>query len=288
MTDAAPLEMLSTHACFGGKQGYYRHASTACRAPMRFGVFVPPQAVHGPVPVLYWLAGLTCTEETFTIKAGAQQLAAELGVMLVTPDTSPRERLPGDDAAWDFGLAAGFYLDATQEPWARHYAMETYVTQELPALVAAHFRVKQDNAGTVQSLFGHSMGGHGALTLALRHPGLYRSVSAFAPIVAPMDCPWGQKAFAGYLGEDRDMWAQHDATRLVAARPFAGTVLVDQGTADKFLEGQLLSQRFIDACTGGGQPLDFQWREGYDHGYFFISTFMERHLRHHAAALTGG
>jgi S-formylglutathione hydrolase len=205
----------------------------------------------------------------------------------VTPDTSPRERLPGDDAAWDFGLAAGFYLDATQEPWSRHYAMETYVTQELPAVVAAHFPVKQHAAGAVQSLFGHSMGGHGALTLALRHPGLYRSVSAFAPIVAPMDCPWGQKAFAGYLGEDPEAWAQHDATRLVAARPFAGTVLVDQGTADKFLEGQLLSQRFIDACADAGQPLDFQWREGYDHGYFFISTFIERHMRHHAAALHG-
>ncbi len=288
MTAAISLETLSTHACFGGTQGYYRHASTACQAPMRFGVFVPPQAAQGPVPVLYWLAGLTCTEETFSIKAGAQQLAAELGIMLVTPDTSPRERLPADDAAWDFGLAAGFYLDATQEPWARHYAMESYVTQELPALLAAHFPVKQDAAGPVQSVFGHSMGGHGALTLALRHPGLYRSVSAFAPIAAPMDCPWGQKAFTGYLGEDRAAWTQHDATRLVATQRFAGTVLVDQGTADKFLEGQLLSQRFIDACAAAGQPLDFQWREGYDHGYFFISTFMARHLRHHAAALGCG
>ena len=285
MTATISLETLSSHACFGGMQGYYRHVSTACKASMRFGVFVPPQAAHGPVPVLYWLAGLTCTEETFTIKAGAQQLAAELGIMLVTPDTSPRERLPGDDAAWDFGLAAGFYLDATQEPWGRHYAMETYVTQELPSLVAAHFPVKQDAAGAVQSVSGHSMGGHGALTLALRHPGLYRSVSAFAPIAAPMDCPWGQKAFAGYLGEDRAAWAQHDATHLVATQRFAGTVLVDQGTADKFLEGQLLSQRFIDACTAAEQPLDFQWREGYDHGYFFISTFMARHLRHNAAAL---
>ena len=285
MTAAISLETLSTHACFGGTQAYYRHASTACQAPMRFGVFLPPQAAQGPVPVLYWLSGLTCTEETFAIKSGAQQLAAELGMMLVTPDTSPRERLPGDDAAWDFGLAAGFYLDATQEPWARHYAMETYVTQELPSLVTAHFPVKQDAAGAVQSVSGHSMGGHGALTLALRHPGLYRSVSAFAPIAAPMDGPWGQKALAGYLGEDRAAWAQHDATRLVATHRFAGTVLVDQGTADKFLEDQLLSQHFIDACTAAGQPLDFQWREGYDHGYFFISTFMARHLRHHAAAL---
>ena len=288
MTAAISLETLSTHACFGGTQAYYRHASTACQAPMRFGVFLPPQAAQGPGPVLYWLSGLTCTEETFAIKSGAQQLAAELGMMLVTPDTSPRERLPGDDAAWDFGLAAGFYLDATQEPWARHYAMETYVTQELPSLVTAHFPVKQDAAGAVQSVSGHSMGGHGALTLALRHPGLYRSVSAFAPIAAPMDCPWGQKAFTGYLGEDRTAWAKHDATRLVATQRFAGTVMVDQGIADKFLEGQLLSQRFIDACAAAGQPLDFQWREGYDHGYFFISTFMARHLRHHAAALGCG
>ena len=288
MTAAISLETLSTHACFGGTQAYYRHASTACQAPMRFGVFLPPQAAQCPVPVLYWLSGLTCTEETFAIKSGAQQLAAELGMMLVTPDTSPRERLPGDDAAWDFGLAAGFYLDATQEPWARHYAMETYVTQELPSLVTAHFPVKQDAAGAVQSVSGHSMGGHGALTLALRHPGLYRSVSAFAPIAAPMDCPWGQKAFTGYLGEDRTAWAKHDATRLVATQRFAGTVMVDQGIADKFLEGQLLSQRFIDACAAAGQPLDFQWREGYDHGYFFISTFMARHLRHHAAALGCG
>ena len=285
MTGTTTLETLSTHACFGGMQGYYRHASTACSAPMRFGVFVPPQAAQGPVPVLYWLAGLTCTEETFSIKAGAQRLAAELGLMLVTPDTSPRERLPGDDAAWDFGLAAGFYLDATQEPWSRHYAMETYVTSELPALVAAHFPVKQDAAGAVQGIFGHSMGGHGALTLALRHPGLYRSLSAFAPIAAPMDCAWGQKAFAGYLGEDRQAWAAHDATQLVAHRDFPGTILIDQGTADKFLGNQLLPQRFIDACAASGQSLDFQWRDGYDHSYFFIASFIDRHLRHHAAAL---
>lgn len=252
---------------------------------MRFGVFVPPQARRGPVPVLYWLAGLTCTEETFTIKAGAQRLAAELGLMLVTPDTSPRERLPGDDASWDFGLAAGFYLDATQPPWSAHYAMESYVIRELPAMVAANFPVLADGAGVVQGVFGHSMGGHGALTLALRHPGLYRSLSAFAPIAAPMDCPWGQKAFAGYLGGNRESWAEHDATRLVSRQGFPGTILVDQGTADKFLEQQLRPQRFIDACAAVGQSLDFQWREGYDHGYFFIASFIGRHLRHHAAAL---
>lgn len=279
------LETLSTHACFGGTQGYYRHASAACHAPMRFGVFVPPQAQSGPVPVLYWLAGLTCTEETFAIKAGAQRLAAELGLMLVTPDTSPRERLPGDDAHWDFGLAAGFYLDATQAPWSAHYAMESYVTRELPAVLAAHFPVLADADGAVQGIFGHSMGGHGALTLALRHPGRYRSLSAFAPIAAPMDCPWGQKAFAGYLGENREAWEEHDATRLVSRRQFPGTIVVDQGTADKFLDGQLLPQRFIDACAASGQSLDFQWRAGYDHGYFFIASFIERHLRHHAAAL---
>lgn len=279
------LETLSEHACHGGVQGYYRHLSGACAAPMRFGVFQPPQAKHGPVPVLYWLAGLTCTEETFAIKAGAQRVAAELGLMLVTPDTSPRERLPGDDASWDFGLAAGFYLDATQAPWNRHYAMETYVVQELPELVQKHFPQRVDAAGPVQGIFGHSMGGHGALTLALRHPGRYRSLSAFAPIAAPTQCPWGQKAFSGYLGGTAEDWADHDATALLATRRFPGTIRIDQGTADKFLEGQLLPQRFIDACAAVGQPLDFHWREGYDHGYFFITTFIDGHLRHHAAAL---
>ncbi|MFO0453692.1 MAG: S-formylglutathione hydrolase, partial [Pseudomonadota bacterium] len=216
------LETLSEHACFGGVQGYYRHASTECRAPMRFSVYRPPQAQAGPVPVLYWLAGLTCTEETFAIKAGAQRVAAELGLMLVAPDTSPRERLPGDDASWDFGIAAGFYVDATQEPWAKHYRMYSYVTRELPAVVAAHFPARAD----AQGVFGHSMGGHGALVCGLRNPSLYRSVSAFAPIAAPMQCPWGVKAFGGYLGEDRAAWADYDASVLVARRPRGDRLLI--------------------------------------------------------------
>ncbi|MCZ8130104.1 MAG: S-formylglutathione hydrolase [Steroidobacteraceae bacterium] len=275
------LETLSEHACFGGVQGYYRHASTECRAPMRFSVYRPPQAQAGPVPVLYWLAGLTCTEETFAIKAGAQRVAAELGLMLVAPDTSPRERLPGDDASWDFGIAAGFYVDATQEPWAKHYRMYSYVTRELPAVVAAHFPARAD----AQGVFGHSMGGHGALVCGLRNPSLYRSVSAFAPIAAPMQCPWGVKAFGGYLGEDRAAWADYDASVLVARRPRGDRLLIDQGTADRFLAEQLRPEIFADAARRAGQPFDLRMHPGYDHGYYFVATFVEDHLRFHAGRL---
>jgi S-formylglutathione hydrolase len=278
------LETLSEHACFGGVQGYYRHASEACRAPMRFSVYRPPQAQHGPVPVLYYLAGLTCTEETFMIKAGAQRVAAELGIMLVAPDTSPREpRHPGDDASWDFGIAAGFYVDATREPWAANYRMYSYVTRELPALVGAQFPARTD----AQSIFGHSMGGHGALVCALRNPGQYRSVSAFAPIAAPSRCPWGVKAFTGYLGEDRAAWAEYDASELVAQRPHPAKILVDQGTADKFLADQLLPDAFAEACRRSGQEYELRMHAGYDHGYYFIATFVEEHLRFHAARLLG-
>ena len=276
------FEALSEHACFGGTQGFYKHASTVIGLPMRFGVFTPAQAKVAPVPVLFFLAGLTCNEETFAIKAGAQRVAAELGLMLVTPDTSPRGTgVEGADADWDFGTGAGFYLDATQAPWAHHWRMESYITGELPQLLAQHFPVQ----AAAMSVFGHSMGGHGALTLALRHPGLYRSVSAFAPIAAPMRCPWGIKAFSGYLGSDKAAWAAHDATLLVQAGHRAPPLLIDQGEADEFLAVQLLPRRFEAACKDAGQPLTLRRHVGYDHGYYFIASFIEDHLRHHARAL---
>jgi S-formylglutathione hydrolase len=282
----ADLETLSEHASFGGVQGFYRHASSTIGLPMRFGVYRPPQAIAGAnVPALVWLAGLTCTEETFAIKAGAQRVAAELGLMLVTPDTSPRDTgVDGADASWDFGNGAGFYLDATQPPWAARWRMESYVTQELPALLAAHFPWRRERLG----LFGHSMGGHGALTLALRHPGAYRSVSAFAPVAAPMQCPWGVQAFTRYLGDDRATWNAHDATELVKAGARVPALLVDQGLADKFLAEQLHVDRFEAACREAGQPLTLRRHAGYDHGYFFIASFIEDHLRFHASALTAG
>jgi S-formylglutathione hydrolase len=278
------VEILSEHASFGGVQGYYRHESTECRTRMRFSVYRPPQARHGPVPVLYYLAGLTCTEETFAIKAGAQRVAAELGLMLVAPDTSPREsRLPGDDASWDFGLGAGFYVDATRAPWSAHYRLYSYVTRELPAVIEGRFPARPDARG----VFGHSMGGHGALVCALRDPDRYRSVSAFAPIAAPSGCPWGEKAFAGYLGDDRAAWAEYDASVLVARRPFPGRILVDQGTADKFLAEQLRPEVFAAGATRSGQDFELRMHAGYDHGYFFIATFVEDHLRFHAERLRG-
>lgn len=276
------MKTVSEHACFGGTQRFLVHDSRECRSEMRFSVFAPPQARDGRVPVLYYLAGLTCTEETFMIKAGAQRLAAELGLMLVAPDTSPRSpRLPGDDASWDFGLGAGFYVDATAAPWSSHYRMYSYVTRELPELVAANFAADPAR----QSIFGHSMGGHGALVCALRNPGQYRSVSALAPIAAPMQCPWGQKAFAGYLGRDESTWLEYDATALVAQRPFDGAILIDQGTADKFLAEQLNPDLFADACRASGQAFELRMHAGYDHGYYFIQTFVADHLRWHSAAL---
>ena len=280
---SAHLETLSEHACFGGVQGFYRHHSAAIGMPMRFGVFRPPQAMaRARVPALVWLAGLTCNEETFVIKAGAQRVAAELGLMLVTPDTSPRDTgVAGADASWDFGNGAGFYLDATQPPWAERWRMESYVTRDLPEALAAHFPWRRDRLG----LSGHSMGGHGALTLALRHPGAYRSVSAFAPVAAPTQCPWGVKAFTNYLGEDRAAWAAHDATELVKAGARAPALLVDQGLADKFLADQLHVDRFEQACREAGQSLTLRRHAGHDHGYFFIASFVEDHLRFHGDAL---
>jgi S-formylglutathione hydrolase len=276
------LKIISEHACFGGVLRFHAHASTECATEMRFAVYEPPQAQHGRVPVLYYLAGLTCSEETFMIKAGALRMASELGLMLVAPDTSPRQpRLPGDDASWDFGLGAGFYVDATEAPWSAHYRMYSYVTRELPALLAARFPADPDRQG----IFGHSMGGHGALVCALRNPGQYRSLSAFAPIAAPLQCPWGRTAFRGYLGPDESRWTDYDASVLVATRPFHAPILVDQGTADQFLAEQLNPEIFADACRRSGQAFELRMHAGYDHGYYFIQTLMEDHLRWHAKQL---
>jgi len=283
MQGTRSITTLSEYACFGGVQGFYQHDSDETGTPMKFGVFVPPQAKAGPVPVLFYLAGLTCSEETFAIKAGAHRHAAENGLMLVSPDTSPRGTgIAGADASWDFGTGAGFYLDATEAPWRKHWRMGSYVTQELRKLVLEHFNARDDRVG----LFGHSMGGHGALTLALNNPGLYQSVSAFAPIAAPMQCPWGTKAFSGYLGDDRKAWARHDATELVKSGARVPPLLIDQGLADKFLAEQLNPGLFEAACLAAGQPLTLRRHEGYDHGYYFISTFMGDHIAHHAQALS--
>jgi S-formylglutathione hydrolase len=278
------LTVISEHACFDGVQGYYSHDSAAVGLPMRFSVFRPPQARSGTVPVLYYLAGLTCTEETFAIKAGAQRVAAELGLMLVAPDTSPRGAgVPGEDDDWDLGTGAGFYVDATREPWKRHYRMYSYVTEELPKVVGASFPAAMDRQG----IFGHSMGGHGALVCALRNPGRYRSLSALAPIGAPTQVPWGVKAFSAYLGEPRTAWRDWDGVELMRRRPFDGPVLVDQGLADKFLAEQLQPERLEEAAKVSGQRLTLRRHPGYDHGYFFIATFIADHLRHHASILRG-
>ncbi|PSR16092.1 S-formylglutathione hydrolase [filamentous cyanobacterium CCP3] len=281
------LTLHNQHACFGGTVGYYSHPSIACNCNMRFAVFVPPQAQAGPVPVLFYLSGLTCTEDNFTSKAGAQRYAAEYGLMLVAPDTSPRgEGVPDEADAWDFGTGAGFYVDATEAPWSNHYRMYSYVVEELPALIAENFAIRADRMG----IFGHSMGGHGALVCGLRNPERFKSISAFAPIAAPSQCPWGQKAFSGYLGSDTAAWKSYDATELVKdyAQP-ERTILIDQGSADPFLaQNQLLPEVFAAACKEAGQPLILRSQPGYDHGYFFIASFMADHLRHHADVLTTG
>jgi S-formylglutathione hydrolase len=281
-----PFETVSRHRCFGGTVGFYKHASATNACTMKFSVFTPPQAERGKVPVLYYLAGLTCTEETFMIKAGAQRRAAELGLMLVAPDTSPRGvPLPGDNESYDFGVGAGFYLDATQQPWSKHYRMYSYITSELPALIDQHFPSDPKRQG----IFGHSMGGHGALTIGLRNPGnRYRSISAFAPISAPKQVPWGLKAFTNYLGPDRDAWSNYDATELMKSKSGAQSrspILIDQGLADQFLESQLHPHLFEDACREAGQALTLRRQPGYDHGYYFISSFIDDHLRHHARIL---
>ncbi|HAG80777.1 MAG TPA: S-formylglutathione hydrolase [Cyanobacteria bacterium UBA12227] len=277
------LKLVSENRCFGGTVGFYTHHSQTCNSKMRFAVYQPPQAKLQPVPVLYFLSGLTCTDENFMAKAGAQQFAAKYGLILVTPDTSPRDTgIVGEDDEWDLGTGAGFYVDATVEPWSLHYQMYSYVVQELPALIVEHFPVQPEQQG----IFGHSMGGHGALICALRNPQQYKSVSALAPIAAPMRCPWGQKAFTHYLGSDQEHWGAYDASELVLSFGYKRPILIDQGTADPFLEKQqLLPGVFAQACEKAGVPLTLRFQEGYNHSYYFIATFIEDHIRHHATAL---
>ncbi|TBV12173.1 S-formylglutathione hydrolase [Stutzerimonas kirkiae] len=277
------MEIVSSNKSFGGWHKRYRHRSSSLNCDMAFAIYLPPQAEQGAkLPVLYWLSGLTCTDENFMQKAGAQRLAAELGLVIVAPDTSPRgEGVPDDaEGAWDFGQGAGFYLNATQEPWARHYRMYDYVVQELPALVEANFPVSGK-----RGIAGHSMGGHGALVCALKNPGRYQSVSAFSPIANPVDCPWGEKAFAHYLGEDRALWREWDASLLIAGAKERLPLLIDQGDRDDFLEGQLRPQTLKAAAKAAGHPLTLRLQPGYDHSYYFIASFIEDHLRHHANAL---
>ena len=279
------METLSETKCFGGKVGTYRHDSAANDCAMQFSVYQPPQAKDGPVPVVFYLAGLTCTEETFMTKAGAQRIAAELGLMLVAPDTSPRgDGVPDDpDGAWDFGLGAGFYLNATQQPWQRNYRMYDYLTRDLPDDLFANFPADKARQG----IMGHSMGGHGALTVGLKNPGTFQSISAFAPICSPINCPWGQKALGNYLGPDKSSWAQYDATELLGNlddKP-AHPILIDQGEADQFLEQELHPHLFAAACEARGVTLELRRQPAYDHGYYFIASFMEDHLRFHAGIL---
>jgi S-formylglutathione hydrolase len=277
------LNLKSESRCFGGTVGYYSHESKSCNSEMRFAVYIPPQAQSKPVPVLYYLSGLICTEDNFTVKAGAQRYAAEYGIMLVAPDTSPRNTgTPTEDETWDLGTGAGFYVNATAEPWKKHYQMYSYVVDELPNLIEQKFSVLANKQG----IFGHSMGGHGALVCALRNPEKYLSVSAIAPICAPMQCQWGEKAFTAYLGSDRNNWRDYDASELVKNMPFKRSILIDQGTADPFYQQkQLLPEVFEEACRQVGQPLTLRWQEGYDHSYFAIASFIEDHIRHHATFL---
>jgi len=280
----AVSETVSATRCFGGTQYTFQHSAQTTNTEMRFAAFVPAQATAGPLPVVWFLAGLTCTEENFTVKAGAQRVAAELGLILIAPDTSPRgDGVPDDPAgAYDFGLGAGFYLDATELPWARHYRMESYLMQELPAFVARTLPADMKR----QAIMGHSMGGHGALTLSLRNPRHFASVSAFAPIASPINCPWGQKALGGYLGPDRAAWRGHDACALIEDGARLPALLVDQGTADGFLEAQLKPELLESACAKADIALTLRRQEGYDHSYFFIATFVEDHLRWHARVLS--
>lgn len=278
-------QLQKEYKLFDGKLGFYSHQSSTCKSEMKFAVYQPPQAQLYPVPVLYFLSGLTCTEENFMVKAGAQQFAAKYGLMLVAPDTSPRHtETPGEEDEWDLGTGASFYVNATVAPWNSHYQMYSYVVEELPALIAEHFPVIPERQG----IFGHSMGGHGALICALKNRDRFLCVSAFAPIVAPMRCAWGQKAFSSYLGTELENWRAYDASELVLEAQYNRPILIDCGTADPFLrEGQLLPEVFASACEKMGVPLMLRMQEGYDHSYYFISTFIEDHIRYHWEALGG-
>lgn len=278
------LTVRSEQRCHGGTMGFYSHASSSTGTEMRFGVYVPPNPSGGKLPVLYYLAGLTCTEETFMIKAGAQLLAASAGLILVAPDTSPRGvELPGDREHWDFGIAAGFYVDATEAPWAQHYRMYSYVVNELPGLVEANFPV-----GTRRGIFGHSMGGHGALVIALRNPERYHSVSAFAPIANPMAVPWGEKAFSRYLGADRTRWEAYDASALLRRALKGREILVDQGLSDQFLERELHPEALEAAAAAGEHRVTVRRHAGYDHSYWFIQSFIADHVAWHRDRLRDG
>lgn len=276
------MERIEHRASFGGWQDVYRHRSEVLGCDMTVGVYFPPQAADGPCPVLYWLSGLTCNEQNFITKAGAQRYAAEHGIILVAPDTSPRGEDVADAPGYDLGKGAGFYVNATQAPWAAHYRMYDYIVDELPAWVES-----DPAASDVRAISGHSMGGHGALTIALKNPGRYRSVSAFSPIVAPSQVPWGEKAFGAYLGDDRETWKQHDAVELVKSAQEKLPLLIDQGDADEFLEGQLRPQLLQAACMAAGHPLELRMQPGYDHSYYFIASFIGDHIAHHAKALRG-
>jgi S-formylglutathione hydrolase len=276
------METVNEQRCFGGVQGIYRHSSVETATPMQFSVFSPPQAANGKVPVLWYLSGLTCTEENFTVKAGAQRYAAEHGLMLVAPDTSPRGAgVAGEDDDYDYGSGAGFYVDATNPPWDVNYRMYSYVTSELPELVFDNFAAERD----LQGITGHSMGGHGALTIGLKNPQTYQSISAFSPICAPAQCPWGQKALGGYLGDNSAAWDQYDATQLVIQGKRSGEILIDQGDADNFLADQLKPELFENACSDAGQELSLRIQPGYDHSYYFIASFIGDHIKFHARRL---
>jgi len=277
------LNLISNHKLFGGSQSQYKHISSECQCEMTFSIYLPPQSSEAVVPVLYWLSGLTCTDENFVSKAGAQRVASELGIAIVMPDTSPRGHDIADDPEgdWDFGLGAGFYVNATQAPFSKHYRMYDYIVSELPQLIEANFPVIENR----KSISGHSMGGHGALTIALRNPGVYKSVSAFAPICAPTQCQWGKKAFSGYLGDDKTTWLQHDAVELVKTAKERLPLFIDQGGDDNFLKDQLYPALLKQVCQQYGHPIQLRMQPGYDHSYYFIASFMEDHLRFHAEAL---
>lgn len=274
------MKRIERHACFGGWQDVYQHQSETLGCEMNVAVYLPPQAETEKLPVLYWLSGLTCNEQNFITKAGAQEYAAKYGIIIVAPDTSPRGDTVADNEAYDLGKGAGFYVNATQEPWAAHYRMYDYIVHELPKLIEASIPATQARA-----ISGHSMGGHGALTIALREPGRYKSVSAFSPIVAPSQVPWGQKAFAAYLGSDQTTWKEHDTVELIKSATERLPLLIDQGLDDQFLAEQLQPELLQAACESAGHPLTLNMRPGYDHSYYFIASFIEEHIAHHAAAL---